>query len=92
VQVVNTSVESDSSASPDTSTNVSTVTSSSRSQTTHEVVALYKTREEAQEFLEFKLDLVKNRLKQKTEGGMGGAANVDASVDDGIEFRIQRRT
>jgi hypothetical protein len=89
VQVVNTSVESDSSASPDTSTNV---TSSSRSQTTHEVVALYKTREEAQEFLEFKLDLVKNRLKQKTEGGMGGAADVDASVDDGIEFRIQRRT
>jgi hypothetical protein len=53
---------------------------------------LYKTREEAQEFLEFKLDLVKNRLKQKTEGGMGGAADVDASVDDGIEFRIQRRT
>jgi hypothetical protein len=92
VQVVNTSVESDSSASPDTSTNVSTVTASSRSQTTHEVVALYKTREEAQEFLEFKLDLVKNRLKQKTEGGMGGAADVDASVDDGIEFRIQRRT
>eukprot|EP00979_Chaetoceros_neogracilis_P000846 scaffold179_cov229-Chaetoceros_neogracile.AAC.2 len=92
VQVVNTSVESDSSASPGTSTNVSTVTSSSRSQTRHEVVALYKTREEAQEFLEFKLDLVKNRLKQKTEGGMGGAADVDANVDDGIEFRIQRRT
>ena len=49
-----------------------------------EVVALYRTRKEAEEFLDIKTDLVQKRLKQ--EKGRSGD-----HYEQGIEYRVQKR-
>ena len=52
-----------------------------------QVVALYKTRKEAEEFLEIKTDLLQKRLGQKKDGnGRGGD-----DYEQGIEYRVQKR-
>jgi hypothetical protein len=47
-------------------------------------VALYRTRKEAEEFLDIKTDLVQKRLKQ--EKGRSGD-----DYEQGIEYRVQKR-